>query len=185
QPQLVVREATPRVADGNRPRGLAAVRVALVHRDAAEVVLERFHRVEHRGRPVAHARVQAPTGRDEQREARADHLVADPNITFFVERHGGLLRHLRGASYVIGRVRSGYAASPTVGALLLSNAAASLATAVPSKKRGFCVPHSRTALPKTKSWKSLSVMRPSSTSSKASGSGSRMSTTSKCPMSEL
>src|SRR5262245_20991151 len=70
-------------------------------------------------------------------------------------------------------------------ALRFNKAAASLATAVPSKTRGFCVPHSRTALPKTKSWKSLSVMRPSSTSSNASGSGSRMSTTSKCPMSEL
>src|SRR5215470_1797451 len=69
--------------------------------------------------------------------------------------------------------------------LRFNKAAASLATAVPSKMRGFCVPHSRTALPKTKSWKSLSVMRPSSTSSKASGSGSRMSTTSKCPISEL
>ena len=34
-------------------------------------------------------------------------------------------------------------------------------------------------------WKSLSVMWPSSTSSNASGSGSRMSTTSKCPISEL
>src|SRR6185503_14966810 len=70
-------------------------------------------------------------------------------------------------------------------ALRFNKEAASLATAVPSKMRGFCVPHSRTALPKTKSWKSLSVMRPSSTSSNASGSGSRMSTTSKCPMSEL
>ena len=78
-----------------------------------------------------------------------------------------------------------FAASRGVGAPRFNNAAASLATAVPSKKRGFCVPHSRTALPKTKSWKSLSVMWPSSTSSNASGSGSRMSTTSKCPISEL
>jgi hypothetical protein len=30
--------------------------IALVHRDAAEVVLELFHRVDHRGRPVADAR---------------------------------------------------------------------------------------------------------------------------------
>ena len=83
------------------------------------------------------------------------------------------------------RLHSGYFALARVGAPRFNNAAASLATAVPSKKRGFCVPHSRTALPKTKSGKSLSVMRPSSTSSNASGSGSRMSTTSKCPMSEL
>src|SRR5262245_13316664 len=91
--------------------------------------------------------------------------------------HGRLLDDMsRGHSACI----PGYlAASPA--ALLFNNAAASLATAVPSKKRGFCVPQSRTALPNTKSWKSLSVMSPSSTSSNASGSGSRMSTTSKCP----
>jgi hypothetical protein len=84
------------------------------------------------------------------------------------------------------RPRSGhFAGSRRVGAPLLNNAAASLATAVPSKKRGFCVPHNRTAFAKTKSRKSSSVMWPASTSSKASGSGSRMSTTSKCPISEL
>src|SRR5437773_1862516 len=88
QPQLVIRKRAPGVARGNRSRGLAAVRVALIHRDAAEVVLERFHRVEHRGGPVAHPRVQAPAGRDEQREARANRLVADANVTLFIERHG-------------------------------------------------------------------------------------------------
>jgi len=48
QPQLVVREGAPGIAGGNRSRGFAAVRSALIHRDAAEVVLERFHPVEHR-----------------------------------------------------------------------------------------------------------------------------------------
>ena len=46
-----------------------------------------------------------------------------------------------------------------------STAAACLATRVPSKKRGFCVPHNRTALAKVKSRKSSAVMWPSSTSS--------------------
>src|SRR5215469_607540 len=45
--------------------------------------------------------------------------------------------------------------------------------------------HSRTALVKVKSRKSSSPISPSSTSSQASGSGSRMSITSKCPISEL
>src|SRR5439155_5052630 len=94
QPPLVVREGAPGVAGGNRPRGFAAVRIALIHRDAAEVALERFHRVEDRGGPVAHAGVQAPAGSDEQREARASHLVADAEVTLLIERHGGLLRHL-------------------------------------------------------------------------------------------
>src|SRR5882672_12557663 len=93
QPELVVREGAPGVASGNRSRGLAAVRIALIHRDAAEVALERFHRVEHRGRPVAHAGVQAPAGSDEQWEARANHLVADADVTLFIEWHGRLLRH--------------------------------------------------------------------------------------------
>jgi CubicO group peptidase (beta-lactamase class C family) len=66
-----------------------------------------------------------------------------------------------------------------------STAAASLATSVPSNKCGFCVPRSRTALVKVKSRKLASVISPSSTSSQASGSGSRMSITSKCPISEL
>ena len=43
------------------------------------------------------------------------------------------------------------ASSPAMLSYFANSAAASLATAVPSKKRGFCVPHSRTALPKTKS----------------------------------
>jgi hypothetical protein len=43
----------------------------------AEVGLERVHRVEYRGRPVADARVQPAAGRDQQREARADLLIVN------------------------------------------------------------------------------------------------------------
>ena len=93
QPELVVGEGAPGVVDRDRAAGLAAVGVALVHRDAAEVVLELLHRVDHRGRPVADAGVQAPTGGDQQREAGAGLLVADADVALFVERHGSLSLH--------------------------------------------------------------------------------------------
>ncbi|MGC2413095.1 MAG: hypothetical protein WA459_10420 [Stellaceae bacterium] len=51
QPELVVGEGIPGVLGRHRPRRLAAVGVALVHRDAAEVVLEFFHRIDRGGRP--------------------------------------------------------------------------------------------------------------------------------------
>jgi hypothetical protein len=52
-PNLVVGERAPWVVDRNRARGFTAVRIALVHRDAAEVGLENLHRVEHRVGPIA------------------------------------------------------------------------------------------------------------------------------------
>src|SRR5215831_2783725 len=57
QPQLVVGEGAPRVVHRDRARGFAAGGVALVHGDAAEVVLELLHRVDHRGRPTGDPRV--------------------------------------------------------------------------------------------------------------------------------
>jgi len=66
QPELVVGEGAPGVVDRNRAARFAAVGVALVHRDAAEIVFKLLHRVDHRGRPVADAGVQAPTGGDQQ-----------------------------------------------------------------------------------------------------------------------
>ena len=61
-----------------------------------------------------------------------------------------------------------YSAAARIGWAAFSTAAASLATTVPSKKRGFCVPQSRTAFSKVKARKSSSVIRPFSTSSCAS-----------------
>ena len=58
-----------------------------------------------------------------------------------------------------------YWAAARVGCAAARTAAACLATRVPSKKRGFCAPHNRTALAKVKSRKSSAVMWPSSTSS--------------------
>src|SRR5262249_55690516 len=71
----------------------AAVGVALVHRDAAELVLEFFHRVEHRGRPIADAGVQAPAWGDQQREASASFLVTDADVALFIKRHVSLSLH--------------------------------------------------------------------------------------------
>src|SRR5262245_18766786 len=53
QPQLIVSEGVPRVVGRHRTGTLAAISVALVHCDAAEVVLEGLHCVEHGGRPIA------------------------------------------------------------------------------------------------------------------------------------
>ena len=86
-------KASHGVLGRHRAGRLAAIGVALVHRDAAEVVLERLHRVEHGGRPIADPRVQAAAGGDQQREAGAGLLVADADVAFFVERHGSFSLH--------------------------------------------------------------------------------------------
>ena len=90
QPELVVGERLPGVVDRHGAGGLAAIGVALVHRDAAEVLRKRLHRVDHRGWPVADAGVQAPTGGDQQREAGARLLIADADVALVIERHGSL-----------------------------------------------------------------------------------------------
>ena len=59
QPQLVVGKGVPWVAGRDRAGALAANGVALIHRDAAEVVLEGLRSVEHRGRPIADTGVQS------------------------------------------------------------------------------------------------------------------------------
>ena len=87
QPELVVGERIPRVVDRHRAGRFAAIGVALVHGDAAEVVLEHLHRVEHRGRPVADAGVQAAARGDQQRKAGAGFLIADADVAFLIERH--------------------------------------------------------------------------------------------------
>jgi hypothetical protein len=52
QTQLVVGEGAPGIIDWDRTHGFAAASVALIHCDAAKVVLENVHRVENRVRPV-------------------------------------------------------------------------------------------------------------------------------------
>src|SRR5262249_13785550 len=90
QPELVVGERLPGVVDRHGAGGLATIGVALVHRDAAEVLRELLHRVDHRGRPITDAGVQAPTGGDQQREAGARLLVADADVALIIKRHGSL-----------------------------------------------------------------------------------------------
>src|SRR5260370_35692365 len=93
QPQLVVGEGAPRVIDRDRAAGFAAIGVALVHRDAAEIVLEGLRGVKHCGGPIADPGVQAPAGGDQQREAGAGVLVADADVALLIKRHGSLSLH--------------------------------------------------------------------------------------------
>ena len=65
QAKLVVGERAPRVLDLHRAARLSADSVALVHRDAAEVVFEHLHRVEDLVGPAAYHGVQSPAGRDQ------------------------------------------------------------------------------------------------------------------------
>src|ERR1019366_9166781 len=60
---------------------------ALVHRDAAELVLENLHRIEDGVGPVAHPGVQATSGHEEQRKATSGFLITDPDVTLLVKRH--------------------------------------------------------------------------------------------------
>src|SRR5260370_26141471 len=71
QSQLVVGKGSPRIINRDRAAGFTAVCLALVHRDASELVFQSLHGVEHRGGPIADTRVQAPAGADQQRTARA------------------------------------------------------------------------------------------------------------------
>src|SRR6516165_4358421 len=59
----------------------------LVHRDAAELLFESLHGVEHCGGPIAETGVQTSAAGDQQRKAGAGLFVADADVTFFVERH--------------------------------------------------------------------------------------------------
>src|SRR5437868_7665662 len=106
-----------------------------------EVVLERFHRIEHRSRPIADPRVQAPAGGDQEREAGAGLLVADPNVAIFVERHGILSLHC----VSVGEFSAIFAsAQPRCARLLLSWRPMSRADC---SRRGKA--HNRSSLPAT------------------------------------
>ncbi len=69
------------------PAGLAADRVALVHGNAAEVVLELLHRVENLVRPIADQGAQAPAGGGQKRETGPGLLIVDADIVFSIKRH--------------------------------------------------------------------------------------------------
>ena len=108
----------------------------------------------HRRRPVPMADL-GPGLRREDEEGRIamDHPNASEHCSRAAPPEGGA-------------AVPGYSAAARVGVCAAARiAAASLATRVPSKKCGFCVPHSLTALAKVKSRKLSAVMWPSSTSS--------------------
>src|SRR5262249_56199679 len=81
-----------------RPRGLAALGVAQIGRDHAELVLELVHRVEGVGRETRDRGVQSTTGDDQQREAGTDLLIVDADVALVVERHGSFSLHSVGSA---------------------------------------------------------------------------------------
>ena len=85
QPQLIVGKGIPGVIDRDWTGGIATCGIALVHRDAMEIVLELLHRVDDRVLPIADPRVQAAAGRNEQRKAGPDLLVTDVDVALLVE----------------------------------------------------------------------------------------------------
>ena len=87
QPQLVVGERPPRIVNLDRPGRLSAIRVALVHRDASEIVLEHLHGVEHLSGPFVDSGVQASAGGHQKRETGPNFLIVDADIAFGIKRH--------------------------------------------------------------------------------------------------
>ena len=101
QAEMVVGIGVPRPVDLERARGLAAIGVAQIRRDAAVFVLELLHRVERVVREARDRRVQPAAGDHQQREAGAGLFVMDADVAFFVERHGGFSS--------VGRILAEYA----------------------------------------------------------------------------
>ena len=93
QAELVVGIGVPGPVHLQRPRGLAALGVAQIGRDHAELALELVERVERVGREARDRGVQPAAGDDQQREAGTDLLVVDADVAFFIERHGSLSLH--------------------------------------------------------------------------------------------
>src|ERR1700693_3870375 len=111
QAELVVGVGIPRPVYLDRAGGLAGGGVAQVRRDAAILSLELLNGVEGRvAGEEGYGRVQAPAGKQHQRETGPGLLIVDANGAFFVElassffarllskyaRHGGRCR-CRGA----------------------------------------------------------------------------------------
>ena len=87
QPQLVVGEGAPGVVDLHGAGGLPADRVALVHGDATEVVLELLHGVEHLSRPTVEYGVQAPARDRQQGKPGPNLLIPNADIASLIKRH--------------------------------------------------------------------------------------------------
>ncbi len=92
QADMVVGEGVPRALDIERAGRLAAIGVAQVGDDAAELVAEFLHRAERMCLvEAADRRVQPAARNDQQRQTRARLFIVNANVAFFVERHGCFL----------------------------------------------------------------------------------------------
>jgi hypothetical protein len=90
QAEMIVGIGVPWPVHFQRPRGLAALGVAQIGCDHAELVLKLLHRVERVGREARDRGVQPAAGDDHQREAGTDLLIVDADVALFVKRHGSL-----------------------------------------------------------------------------------------------
>src|SRR5207302_1503483 len=89
QAEVVVGVGFPRPVDLDRAGGLAAGGVAQVRRDAPILSLELLDGVERRvAGEEPNGRVQSPSGKQHQREARTGFLIVDANGALFVELAG-------------------------------------------------------------------------------------------------
>src|SRR5262249_29364881 len=86
--ELIVRICVPGLLDLERPSGLPGVRIAEVHADAAEVVLELLHGVEGRPRrPPRDGGIEPAPWDQEQWEPGADLFIVDAHVATLVEWH--------------------------------------------------------------------------------------------------
>src|SRR5207249_2661001 len=93
QAEMVVSVGVPWPVHFQGPRGLAALGVAQIGRDHAELALELVERVERVGREGRDRGVQPAPGDDQQREAGTDLLIVDADVAFLIKRHGSLSLH--------------------------------------------------------------------------------------------
>src|SRR5262249_58500056 len=91
--ELVVGIGVPGPLHFQGPRGLAALGVAQIGRNHAELVLELVERVERMGREACDRGVQPATGDNQQREASTDLLIVDADVTLVIKRHESLSLH--------------------------------------------------------------------------------------------
>src|SRR5438128_7626849 len=93
QAEMIVGISVPWPVHFKRPRGLAALGVAQIGRDNAELALELVERVERVGREARDRGVQPATGDDQQREAGTDLLIVDADVALLIQWHGSLSSH--------------------------------------------------------------------------------------------
>src|SRR6266852_2351616 len=93
QADMIVGIGVPGPVHFQRPRGLAALGVAQIGRDHAELALELVERVERVGREARDRGVQPATGDDQQREAGTDLLIVDANVALLIQWHSSLSLH--------------------------------------------------------------------------------------------